>query len=393
MQPLPEIESPKKFVRDSLTWLGYLLGASFSFCSSSLGPLMPFLRADLHLSYTQGAYHFSAWALGSLCSGIWGDRLMRIFGRHKTLWGGAIGGCIGVLLIGTMSQVYLTIFGALTGGFAGSVLGQTVTTIMADRFGEERAVGITEANISASLASFIAPLLVGLCVKMGMPWRLALCFPVATFFIVFLAFRGKPIPIPAQTEIEKSGGSLSRTYWIFWTIVTLSVACEWSIIFWSSDFLEHSVKLSKADAAESVSAFLVAMLIGRIIGSRASLKYSIHTLLGIAAFLAVSGFLAFWLGSNPVVNLFGLFSCGLGIANFYPLTISAAIGAADEKTTTATARLSLGTGLATLVAPFVLGTIADKSDIFVAYGVVALLLTLCSIMVFVANLHSRRRAQ
>jgi predicted MFS family arabinose efflux permease len=135
------------------------------------------------------------------------------------------------------------------------------------------------------------------------------------------------------------------------------------------------------------------MLIGRVIGSRASAKYSIHVLLAIAAFLALSGFLAFWLGTNPIVNLLGLFSSGLGVANFYPLTVSEAIGAAGEKTTTATARLSLGTGLAMLVAPFVLGAVADKSNIFVAYGVVALLLTLCSIMVLVANLYSRRQAQ
>jgi len=382
---------PKVFARDRLTWLGYLLGASFAFSSSSLGPLMPFLRTDLHLSYTEGAYHFSAWALGSLTSGIWGDRLMRKFGRHKTLWGGAIAGCLGIFLIATMNQVCLTAFGALVGGFGGSIMGQTVTTIMADRFGEERTIGITEANIVASLASFMAPLMVGFCVKMGMPWRLALCFPMVAFLIVFFSFRGKPVHIPPQAVLQESEGSLPRAYWIFWTIVTLSVACEWSIIFWSADFLENSVKLSKADAAQSVSAFLVAMLIGRLAGSRASRKYSIRVLLPIAAFLALSGFLTFWLGTTAAVNLFGLFSSGLGVANFYPLTVSAAIGTAGENTTRATARLALGTGLAILVAPFVLGAVADRTNIFVAYGMVAVLLTLCSIMVVVANIYSRRR--
>jgi hypothetical protein len=38
------------FVRDRFTWLAYLMLAYFSYLQAAPGPLMPFLRDELHLS-------------------------------------------------------------------------------------------------------------------------------------------------------------------------------------------------------------------------------------------------------------------------------------------------------------------------------------------------------
>ena len=127
------------------------------------------------------------------------------------------------------------------------------------------------------------------------------------------------------------------------------------------------------------------MLIGRIAGSRLARSFDIHTLLPIAAITSMVGFSIYWLGPTAPVNVTGLFITGLGIANFYPLTLSAAITVASDRAAIATSRLSLGTGAAILLAPLVLGFIADHTSIFVAYGLIAVLITICTGMVFVAN--------
>ena len=56
--------SKSPFTRDRFTWLAYLLLAFYTFLEAALGPLMPFLRAELALNYTCGGLHFSAFALG-----------------------------------------------------------------------------------------------------------------------------------------------------------------------------------------------------------------------------------------------------------------------------------------------------------------------------------------
>ena len=157
-----------------------------------------------------------------------------------------------------------------------------------------------------------------------------------------------------------------------------------------SGLLEKVVKLARIDAAACASVFLAAMLIGRIAGSRLTRAYDIHTLLPVAAVTAVSGFMLYWLGPTAPISVVGLFITGLGIANFYPLTLSAAIAVASDHAATATSRMSLGTGSSILVAPLVLGFIADRSSIFLAYGLVAGLLCTCTVMVFVANRLAQR---
>src|SRR5437763_14691761 len=85
------------FVRDSTTWLAYFTIGYLLFIESSLGPIMPSLRAQLHMSYTVASLHFSAPALGGLIVGAIGDRVARGLGRRGTYWLGVIGIAIGAL--------------------------------------------------------------------------------------------------------------------------------------------------------------------------------------------------------------------------------------------------------------------------------------------------------
>jgi fucose permease len=63
------------------------------------------------------------------------------------------------------------------------------------------------------------------------------------------------------------------------------------------------------------------------------------------------------------------------VANFYPLILSLAIGAANGETTQAGARATLASGTAILILPLALGSLADSIGIHQAYGIVIILLT------------------
>ena len=86
------------------------------------------------------------------------------------------------------------------------------------------------------------------------------------------------------------------------------------------------------------------------------------------------GFLIFWRAENSFAGLTGLFITGLGVANFYPLILSLAIGAANGNTDQAGARATLASGTAILILPLALGRLADAVGIHQAYAIVILLL-------------------
>jgi MFS family permease len=52
------------FIRDRFTWLTYLLLAFYGYFLNILGPITPFLKDELELSYTVSSLHFTAFASG-----------------------------------------------------------------------------------------------------------------------------------------------------------------------------------------------------------------------------------------------------------------------------------------------------------------------------------------
>ena len=85
--------------RDPATWMTYGLVGYFAFMETVLGPIMPFLRTELGLDYTTASLHFSAFALGAVLLGLFGDRILGRWGRLASLWGGAFGMTAGAVLL------------------------------------------------------------------------------------------------------------------------------------------------------------------------------------------------------------------------------------------------------------------------------------------------------
>ncbi|HEU4746716.1 MAG TPA: MFS transporter, partial [Anaerolineales bacterium] len=159
-------------------------------------------------------------------------------------------------------------------------------------------------------------------------------------------------------------------------------AVEMSLVVWATEFLDSVVGLSRTEAVLAYSALPAAMLVGRIAGSRLTRRSSSMTLLLLSLSVTLAGFPLFWLARLPALNILGLFITGLGIANMYPLTLSIAIGVAREQSNLASARISMGVGTALLTAPLLLGWLADRLSLQIAYGmVVVLMLTAFAIVV------------
>jgi fucose permease len=175
-------------------------------------------------------------------------------------------------------------------------------------------------------------------------------------------------------ERTQASQSLPRLFWIYWAAIVLAVSVEFCMIFWSADYLEHVLGMVKANAAQAVSLFLAAMILGRISGSRLVQRFSTRTVVTISILIASIGFLVFWKTESVLVGLSGLFITGSGVANLYPLILSLTIGAANGNTVQASAGATLASGTAILALPLALGSLADAVGIRSAYGVVVLLL-------------------
>jgi fucose permease len=366
----------RTFHRDRFTWLAYLSLAFYGYFLNGLGPITPFLKEELQLSYTASSLHFTAFAIGILLVGIGGHLVIQRIGHRGSLWLGLFGMSLSALLLLIGKNPVVTIGASFLMGLIGSLILAIVPAALSDQHGEMKAVALSEANVIASLFATSAPLLVGWFAHSLGNWRWALgimaCIPILMFF--GLAKNSSPVASSLTSETTSVNQSLPSLFWIYWMGIVLGVSVEFCMVFWSANYMEKVLGLSKADAAQAVSLFLGAMILGRILGSRLVQRFSARTLVTVSIVVAALGFLLFWTAENSILGLSGLFITGIGVANLYPLILSLAIGAADGNTVRAGARATLASGTAILALPLILGSFADAVGIRLAYALVLLLL-------------------
>ncbi len=364
------------FLRNRFTWLMYLTLAFYAYFLNILGPITPFLKDELSLSYTISSLHFTAFALGIIIVGLAGHYFIRFAGRQKSLWIGAVGLSLGAALLVLGRSPLVTIGASFLMGLVGSLILAIVPAALSDQHAENQAVAISEANVVSSLISAAAPLLVGWFALTAGGWRLALVVvalaPGALYFGLGRAAAPRTAGDSAPANARRQ--PLPGSYWVLWAALLLAVSVEFCMIFWSAEYMEQGLGLAKAEAAQTTSLFLAGMIGGRLAASRLVQRFAALKVVIASNLLAAAGFLVYWSAASPWLGAAGLFFTGLGVSSLYPLILSMAISAAGGNSVQAGARASLASGTAIFALPLVLGRLADAVGIRLAYGVVAFLL-------------------
>ncbi len=224
-------EGSVPFTRDRLTWATYLLLGYFAYLVNAFGPVLVFLRAELHLSYTVTSLHSSAFAAGTIASGLLADRAIRRWGRRLVCWTGASGMALGGVLLTLVSTPILTIASACLMGVLGAFVVILVQATLADRHGEWRSTAFAESNVVASIGGASAPLLVGYGEQVGLGWRSALWVAVLVLVPLLIGFVREPFPDAAPpTAAGSSRAPLPPAYWAYWIVILLVVATEFCIL-------------------------------------------------------------------------------------------------------------------------------------------------------------------
>ena len=351
--------------------------AYFSYMQAVLGPLTPFLRAALDLSYTVAGMHLSALAIGAVLSGMAAERVFWRWGRRGTLWGGGVGMSLGGILLATAISPMVTISGTFLIGLCGVFVMIVGQAGLSDHHNDTRAVALAEGSLASSLLASFAPLMVGGFESVGIGWRGALISIVAVWGLIMIGAWRVPIPAGNPTRSTRalptdspSRENLPVSFWAYWVLLLLLVAVHWSIGLWSAEYFQSVVGLDKTAASSLAWIFLSAVMIGRMAGMRLIRHIAPRTLLLASIGVALAGFPVFWLAPSTSLNVIGLFITGLGVANFYSLGLSLAMGTAPGIADAASARISVGVGLAMLVVPQTLGWTADQVGLRAAFGMV-----------------------
>jgi MFS transporter, DHA1 family, inner membrane transport protein len=342
------------------------------------------LREELNLSYSVAGLHISMFALGMSIAGFTGERVTARLGRYWTFWLGGLGMVIGAVIFVLVHIPALTITASFIMGLIGTYTLIMIQATLADEFGQQRAVALTESNIVAYVFVVLSPVAINLGMHLLNDWRLVFWLGIAFWILAFLVCRNLALPqckiSPDKPHIADNA-PLPRLFWLYWTALFAAVSAEWCVIFWTPDFLINHTGLTPEAAAFAMTIFFIAIVVGRSIGSVLARRYRALYLLLIAQGIALVGFPFLWLSQTIILTYFGLILVGLGIANLFPLGLATASTIGEEQADKASSRISQAAGMAILIMPLLLGNVADRTGIFIAFGFGLILLIVQPIIV------------
>lgn len=372
-----------RFHRGAFVWVLYGMLGLFSFLLTMVGPMVPYLRDEFKLDYAMVGLHQSAFAAGMVLTGLLASRAIRRFGIARCLWLGMLGMLAGLAVMVFGHHPWLSLAGIFAMSVAGTVALAAIQTSMTTNFPGHGGLVVMEANMFASLFSMLVPLVLLGGAALGLGWRAVLPFSA----LVLLAFASFGVPATRRHLRERDqaadsgGGALGGAYWRMWLVIFLGVSVEWSIGFWCMSYLSEMPGVGTELAAYGTVFLGASAVIGRLVSSRVGGRLGPMRVLLVVMALILVGFPAYWGRINLPLTLAGLFLCGFGAANFYPLTLSLAVGRAGHSAAKASSYATIASGLAVGAAPFALGRMADALSmraalLYVPVGVVLIALVL-----------------
>lgn len=153
-----------------------------------------------------------------------------------------------------------------------------------------------------------------------------------------------------------------------------AVFAEGASLDWSAIYLEDVLTTSAGVAAAATTGFTLTMAVARIAGDAVVDRFGAVRTVRISGLIATLGGLLVVIAPNPVIAMAGFGLLGLGIAVVVPLAFAAA-GHTGPNPSQAIAGVATVTYASGLVAPSIIGGIAQASSLTMSFIVVTALTT------------------
>jgi MFS family permease len=156
------------------------------------------------------------------------------------------------------------------------------------------------------------------------------------------------------------------------TVGFCAVFAEGASLDWSAIYLRDELEASAGLAAASTTGFMLTMAFARIAGDSVVNRFGAVRTVRAGGVLAVLGGLLIVVAGNAAVAMGGFALMGLGIAVVVPLCFAAA-GHSGPNPSQAIAGVATITYTSGLIAPSVLGGLAQATSLVVSFGLVTVL--------------------
>ncbi|MFJ6835327.1 MFS transporter [Streptomyces sp. NPDC091209] len=342
--------------------------------TGSFATRVPWIQDHASVSAGQLGFALAFTALGASCSMPLAGRITHRFGSRTALRG--------LMALWTLALILPSLApNLLTLCLAMFVYGATagMADVAMNALGVEVENRLDKSIMSGLHGMWSAGALTGaaagtLAAQLGSDARLHHALAAATLTLVGLAACRWVLDLqPTEGEEPPPRFALPpRSALLIGTIGFCAVFAEGASLDWSAVYLRDRLDTSAGLAAASTTGFMLTMAVARLVGDSVVNRFGAVRTVRAGGVLAVLGGLLIVVADDPAVAMGGFALLGLGIAVVVPLCFAAA-GRSGPNPSQAIAGVATITYTSGLIAPSLIGSVAQATNLMVSFGLVTVL--------------------
>jgi fucose permease len=365
------LHPPVRPVRDRATVLAYVQLGLLGWFVYGFGASLTLLRDDEGLTRTAASLLSIALAGGGVLGSLTAAPFVRRWSRGLMLRTGSLLVAVGALVYVSGGPLWFVAAGPFLGSLGASYCAVGVSAFLEARQGAAADASLAEANLTASVASLIGTIGIGIGATTILGWQAGLVL-LAVIAVALEFIRGRDLePFDVGTAMESRRDAPRLPGLVWWAVLTLILltSVEITLLQWGPDLLRQRGGLEAGAASATIAAIVIGMIIGRFVGSRLVERVSSELVFGGSILFAAAAFAYTWLVTGAIPLIIGLLLIGIGIGMHFPLGIGRAMRASLGQPDRAAGWTSAGIGVMSGVAPFALAALADAWDVHQAFAV------------------------
>jgi fucose permease len=317
-----ETSDPPGSVR--LMWAGFLGILVWGTIAPLLGTILPTLRERAGMSLTGSGGLFVALSSGMVAASLVAGVLLDRLGKKPVLCGAVslIAAAL-VLLEGARAYALLLVLAFMLGA-GGSALVTGAHGLLADLNPRHRAAALNLLDVFFGVGAFVTAFAIVPLQRSGglapVLFVLAAMAGAVLLYFICIAF---PDPVHARDfSIGEARRILaSAAFLVPALIIFLYVGTEQSVFDWQVTFLLGKFEMDKVAAAQVLSWFPVAIMLGRVVNNRLLMHVSALPVLLVSTVGAAASLIVILATGSTTAASAMLFVAGLCMASIFPTTL------------------------------------------------------------------------
>ncbi|MCG7207970.1 MFS transporter [Streptomyces arenae] len=342
--------------------------------TGSFATRVPWIQDHASLGAGQLGFALAFGAFGASCSMPLAGRISHRFGSRNAMRGLIALWTLALVLPALATNMYLLCLAMFVYGASAGM-----ADVAMNALGVEVERRLRKSIMSGLHGMWSAGALIGsaagtLAAHLGSDARLHFTLAAATLTLLGILAAGWVLDLKPEADEEPPPRFAlpPRSALLIGAVGFCAVFAEGASLDWSAVFLKNRMETSAGLAAATTTGFMLTMAIARISGDAVVNRYgAVRTVRG-GGVLAVLGGLLIVLAGHPAVAMTGFALMGLGIAVVVPLCFAAA-GHAGPNPSQAIAGVATITYTSGLVAPSLIGGVAQATSLVVSFGLVTAL--------------------